>query len=203
MKKYIFLFTIGSMLLASCGSKNEASDDKETEGAKSDTNKVQAPVHEGGGMRIAYINNDSLAKKYKRLETINKEIEERQKAAEKRLEALEREFATWYGKVEKEFPIMARSDQEKVEIEARRRQQNMESERVRLTNELAAYQNSVLEKHLETVTRHCTEYAKANGYDYVFVYSQGGPMIYGHNAHDITSEIVDRLNTEYKELIGE
>jgi Skp family chaperone for outer membrane proteins len=197
----ILLF--GSLFFTSCGNNTDETTENTTDKQKSEADTVKPPVHEGSGMRIAYINNDSLAKKYKRLEVINKEIEQRQLDAEKRLENLEREFAAWYKKVEEAFPTMARSEQEKVEGEARRRQQNMENERMRLSNELSAYQTGVLEKHLETVTRHCTDYAEANGYDYVFVYSQGGPMIYGHKAHDITNEIVAKLNSEYKDLIGE
>ena len=38
------------------------------------------------------------------------------------------------------------------------------------------------------------------GYDYVMSYRVGGAMLYANPNHDITNEIIELLNQEYKSL---
>ena len=38
------------------------------------------------------------------------------------------------------------------------------------------------------------------GYDYVMSYRAGGAMLYANPNHDITNEIIELLNQEYKSL---
>ena len=44
-------------------------------------------------------------------------------------------------------------------------------------------------------------YSKENGYDYVFSRGFGGEMLYGNDMYDLTDEVIEGLNREYKELM--
>jgi outer membrane protein len=197
------LFLLPITFLCACNSGKSSGE--ESNGNDADTLKKKPPVRidDGSGMRIAYINNDSLIKKYSRYESIMKEAEEKQLEAEKRLMALEQEFMRFYQELEQKAPLMTKSELEKAEKEIERRKLNLDKEKMRLSNELAQYQNNILTAHLETITKIAKAYAEENGFDYVFTYQPGGQMLYGNNAYDITDEIVKRLNADFNTLLGE
>ncbi len=201
----IYVFSLFVLLVAGCAEeKKESSKEGEPKNELSEKENGNNVNHSGtGGMRIAYIHNDTLSVKYKRIEKLNKELEEKQKAAESRLAGLEAELMKYYDKLQKEFHLMAKSDQEAAEKEFERRQRNLEQEKMRLEQELGQLQVTVLSGHLKTIEAVCKEYAQQNGYDYVFIYQPGGPMLYGNDAHDVTMKIVEILNKEHSELTGE
>lgn len=200
MKAIVWICALG-LVVGACDSSEESPTEESTM-APAGTSETHVKTGNSDRVRIAYINNDSLTVKYKRLETLNKELADKQVAAEKRLAALEQELMGWYAKMEKEFPLMAKSDQEKAQQELQRRQIGFEKEKERLANELAELQNKILSGHLETITRHCKEYAQENGYDFIMVYQPGGEMLYGNPSYDVTDAIVDRLNKEHTDLTG-
>lgn len=42
------------------------------------------------------------------------------------------------------------------------------------------------------------EYGKANGYQYILAGGEGGSVLYGDEAQDVTEELLKLLNEEYK-----
>jgi outer membrane protein len=200
MKKTLFGLVAGMLVLASCGGGGSEASAEGDEGKK---DVVIDTVRRGDGMRIAYFRSDSLGAKYKRLESLNEELKQKQDEYEKRLNSLQTEFQAFYQKVEKEYPVMAKSDQQAAEQKLQRMQTNLQNEQQRMSAELAEIQEKMFASHLETVTRVAKEYAQSHGFDYVFSYEPGGSMIYGDDAYDITNEIVDILNKEHMDLVGE
>ncbi len=55
-----------------------------------------------------------------------------------------------------------------------------------------------IDSMVSKVKREIKAYGKANGYDYILSGGDGGSVIYGAEAHDVTEAITKILNEKYK-----
>lgn len=73
-------------------------------------------------------------------------------------------------------------------------QQQLQMEQQNLTNQFNVEIDSVL-NHVKTFVE---DYGKKNGYDFILGKNEAGSVMYGTEANDITQNIIDALNAEYK-----
>jgi outer membrane protein len=60
------------------------------------------------------------------------------------------------------------------------------------------------EEARKTLTAYVNEYNKTGQYNYILTYSEapGSPMLLGNDSLDITNDILEGLNAQYKEKKG-
>ena len=154
-----------------------------------------------GQMKIAYMNLDSLNANYLFITEKSAELEKNATAAEIKVKneaALRQrevdELIAYAQKgnlpADEQATVQNRLGQlqnELAQIQQREEEMLMQSE--------AALQED-LRKKLEVYT---ANYAKANGWDYIFSYQSTAPLIlFANPIYDLTSEIVKGLNAEYE-----
>ncbi|MDP4630294.1 MAG: OmpH family outer membrane protein [Flavobacteriales bacterium] len=154
-----------------------------------------------GQMKIAYVNLDSLNANYLFITEKSAELEKNATAAEIKVKneaALRQrevdELIAYAQKgnlpADEQATVQNRLGQlqnELAQIQQREEEMLMQSE--------AALQED-LRKKLEVYT---ANYAKANGWDYIFSYQSTAPLIlFANPIYDLTSEIVKGLNAEYE-----
>lgn len=154
-----------------------------------------------GQMKIAYVNLDSLNANYLFITEKSAELEKNATAAETKVKneaALRQrevdELIAYAQKgnlpADEQATVQNRLGQlqnELAQIQQREEEMLMQSE--------AALQED-LRKKLEVYT---ANYAKANGWDYIFSYQSTAPLIlFANPIYDLTSEIVKGLNAEYE-----
>jgi outer membrane protein len=154
-----------------------------------------------GQMKIAYVNLDSLNAQYLFISEKSAELEKNASAAETKVKneaALRQkevdELIAYAQKgnlpADEQATVQNRLGQlqnELAQIQQREEEMLMKSE--------AALQED-LRKKLEVYT---ANYAKANGWDYIFSYQSTAPLIlFANPIYDLTSEIVKGLNAEYE-----
>lgn len=154
-----------------------------------------------GQMKIAYVNLDSLNANYLFITEKSAELEKNATAAEIKVKneaALRQrevdELIAYAQKgnlpADEQATVQNRLGQlqnELAHIQQREEEMLMQSE--------AALQED-LRKKLEVYT---ANYAKANGWDYIFSYQSTAPLIlFANPIYDLTSEIVKGLNAEYE-----
>ncbi len=154
-----------------------------------------------GQMKIAYVNLDSLNANYLFITEKSAELEKNATAAETKVknEAAMRqkevdELIAYAQKgnlpADEQATVQNRLGQlqnELAQIQQREEEMLMQSE--------AALQED-LRKKLEVYT---ANYAKANGWDYIFSYQSTAPLIlFANPIYDLTGEIVKGLNAEYE-----
>ncbi|MFY8077694.1 MAG: OmpH family outer membrane protein [Flavobacteriales bacterium] len=154
-----------------------------------------------GQMKVAYVNLDSLNAQYLFITEKSAELEKNATAAETKVKneaALRQkevdELIAYAQKgnlpADEQATVQNRLGQlqnELAQIQQREEEMLMQSE--------AALQED-LRKKLEVYT---ANYAKANGWDYIFSYQSTAPLIlFANPIYDLTSEIVKGLNAEYE-----
>ena len=151
--------------------------------------------------KIVYINTDTLLNNYQLAVELNeaflKKQEDRRTELNIKAKAIDQEGAEFQRKLQNngfisEARAMEARDQLLVKQENfRRLQQEMMDK--------ASREQSELNKQLfDEITNFLKEYNKEKGFNIVLSTQLGGNVFYAEDGFDITKEIVDRLNANYK-----
>jgi len=154
-----------------------------------------------GQMKIAYVNLDSLNAQYLFITEKSAELEQSATAAEAKVkaEAAKRqkevnELVAYAQKGNLPADEQATVQNRLSQLENELAQIQQQEEQILMQNESALQEN--LRKKLEVYT---ANYAKANGWDYIFSYQSTAPLIlFANPIYDLTTEIVKGLNAEYE-----
>jgi outer membrane protein len=154
-----------------------------------------------GQMKVAYVNLDSLNAQYLFIAEKSAELEQSATAAESKVkaEAAKRqkevdELVAYAQKGNLPADEQATVQNRLGQLQNELAQIQQQEEEVLMKNEAALQED--LRKKLEVYT---ANYAKANGWDYIFSYQSAAPLIlFANPIYDLTSEIVKGLNAEYE-----
>ena len=151
--------------------------------------------------KIVYINTDTLLNNYQLAVELNeaflKKQEDRRTELNIKAKAIDQEGTEFQRKLQNNgFISEARA------IEARDQLLVKQENFRRLQQEMmdkASREQSELNKQLfDEITNFLKEYNKEKGFSFVLSTQLGGNVLYAEDGFDITKEIVDRLNANYK-----
>jgi len=149
---------------------------------------------------IAYINVDSLLKKYKFYDELESKLLEKQKSMESDLNrkssAFEKEAAEFQKKVQNNSFISQESAQRQ-EQELMEKQQNLYKLREDLSNELMKESQNLEKQLLDTVTNFLKDFNKDSKFRYIL---NSASFLYGNDGLNITDTIAAMLNNRYTKL---
>ena len=154
-----------------------------------------------GQMKVAYVNLDSLNVQYLFITEKSAELEKSASAAESKVksEASKRqkevdELVAYAQKGNLPADEQATVQNRLGQLQNELAQIQQQEEQILMQNESAMQED--LRKKLEVFT---SNYAKANGWDYIFSYQTAAPLIlFANPIYDLTNEIVKGLNAEYE-----
>lgn len=170
-----------------------------TDGSNVEELHVEAP--EGHVVpTIYYINTDSLWKNY---EYVKNEIEMLQKEkskAESQIEAkarlLENDVMDYQQKAQS--GMISMDDARKKEAELMDRQQKLYELREQLTTDLLIKEQDKNDMLQKAITDYIKRFNTGKNFSFVLGYSQGGGILFANDSLDITNDIIEGLNSEYK-----
>lgn len=189
----LFLGLVGIYILHFTG--NNVSGSKVNAAAK-------APVVKEGGLKVAYVNTDTLIAKYEFAQDLEKEL----LAFKNQQEAYGRQqvakFQKDYEDYLKNGANMTLSQQQSTEAELKKRSEKMATLEQELTAKIMERQMTENTKLLNAIFAFVREYNEQNQkFDIILRKTfENSPTLYMNEAMDITDEIVNGLNEEYKNL---
>lgn len=200
MSKNISLILNGILLLAVAHlyylnfSKKSAT----TEPAANGT-PIMAPATGGGGVRIAYVNADTLDAKYEWLKEQKKALEQRVQNAEKSMggkkEALMRDLEQFQKKYESGTVPPAQLEKEYAVLAER--QQKLAQEEERLGRQLVEEREKAMNALMANVEEKLRSLQSQIGYDFILSYSKGGgQVLMANDSLDITGQVLELLNAK-------
>ncbi len=162
--------------------------------------KIEAPAGiQQTGVRIAYVNADTLDSKYEWLKDQKTVIEKRIKSASNNLVAerdkLAREMAAFQKKAESGTIPPAQLEPEYNEL--MERQQKLGEKADRLDAQLADDQRKAYNELMSNVEAKLKTIQSQIGYDYIFSYTKGaGQILLANDSLDITHQVLQLLNAK-------
>jgi len=166
-------------------------------------NKTQAPAAsivpiDKTGM-IVYVNSDSLLTNYDYFKDIKKTFEEKSKKAQADLNSKGQVFQQEVDAYKKSANAMSADQRASTEDRLARKQQELATYNQNAGNALSTEEAAENEKLYNKVSEYLKVHAKEKGYKYVLTYSKSNPaLLYGDPSLEITKEVVEGLNVEYK-----
>jgi outer membrane protein len=150
--------------------------------------------------KIAYINIDSLNEKYEFIKDKSKEIRSRQSAIEGSLNSMYTTFQQEVADLQQAAQAGIRPESELKKEEARLQQKQMEIANKEkqlqvLGEEVATTQSDMLQNVSKFIERY-----NNNKFDYILAYTTNNisSVLYANSSLEITNEIVNGLNEEYR-----
>jgi outer membrane protein len=150
------------------------------------------------GLKIAYVNSDSLLDKYEYYIKTKKELEAKEENDSKSLnaqaEALQKELEDAQAKVANMTAMQAQMTQENLQ----RKQQALMERRERLSEEFGKKMQSVNDDLTNKIHDYLKAYNKEHHFNYILGYQKGGGILYAQDELDITNEVLKGMNDTYK-----
>lgn len=169
----------------------------------SGNNPVPAPV--AGTARIVYINTDTLMNQYLLAIELNeaflKKQEERRTELNVKAKSLDQEVNEFQRKLQNNgFLSEARAIDARDQLVVK--QENLRRLQEELIEKTAREQSELNKQLFDKLTVFLAEYNKEKGFDIVLSTQLGGNVLFAVDGYDITKDVVNRLNEDYKKNGG-
>lgn len=166
--------------------------------------EAAAPVIAEGGLKIAYVDTDTIMAKYQYAIDLNEELLAYKDQQEKYYQQQMTQFQTDYNNYLQTGASLTLTQQQAKEAELKQRAEKMSTLEQELMAKVAERQLSENTKLLNAIFAFIREYNAANQqFDVILRKSfNDTPVLYANPAMDITEEILAGLNEEYKSVKG-
>lgn len=161
---------------------------------------ITAPASQAGGVKIAYVNGDTLDEQYIWLKKQKEDIQKRMESAENSLAAKEQALMKDAAALQQRFQggNMTQAEAEKEQNGLMQRSQRLEEEKARLGKSLAEDQKKAFNDLYANVETQLKTLSSQIGYDYILSYSRGGQILLANDSLDITKQVLQLLNAQEK-----
>lgn len=148
------------------------------------------------GLKIAYVNGDSILTNYKEFKKESEAMEIKQRNAEEQLQskgaALEKEIMAYQQKAQ--TGTMTGKEMEAREKYLSTRQEAIMAERDKMAQEIMS-ETAQINKRLQAVMQEkLNEIKEQEGYDFILSYIEGGQVLVANEKYDITERVLKALN---------
>jgi outer membrane protein len=158
------------------------------------------PVIESSAQGIAFINIDSVIFKFDMFHDKREDLISKQKNAEAELNSkgtqYEKGARDYQEKVQK--GLVTRATAAEMEQALMQQQQELVSLRDKLQSNLVEEEQVMNRQIIEYITRFLEEHKSEYNYQYIFGKSFGSVVLYGDSGLDITQQVLDAINRQYK-----
>ncbi len=152
-----------------------------------------------GSFLIAFVNSDTLMANYKLAKKMRSDFETEQKRLEGDLKRREQSFQADVESFQRQVQLgmLNQESGQAKEQELMLRQQEIMQLRETYTSRLMAREVDMNRELYLKITGLLDRFNQEAQFDYILGYSPGGGILYANKKHDITREVLNRLNQEY------
>lgn len=189
MKKYMFFAAAAIVALASCNNETPKMDEQPV-----------AAENNAGGMKIAYVEVDSLMTQYEFCKEFTLILQKKSNNARNTLnqkgQQLQSAAANFQQKLQNNG-FTSREQAEGQQAAIQRQQQSLQELQARLENELANETAKYNDALRDSLMHFLDAYNKDKKYDLILT-KQGDNILYAAKHFDITNDVINGLNKRYK-----
>ena len=192
MKKNMFLALAAVVALASCNNESPKMDEQPAAAESSQ-----------GGVKIAYIEVDSLMTQYEFCKEFTLVLQKKSNNARNTLnqkgQQLQSAAANFQQKLQNNG-FTSREQAESQQAAIQRQQQSLQELQARLENELASETSKYNDGLRDSLQHFLNDYNKDKKYDLILT-KQGDNILLASKRFDITNDVINGLNKRYKSTI--
>jgi outer membrane protein len=160
--------------------------------------KTSSPVNLNEKSKVAYIDLDSLQSNYTYYKKIKADFERKQSAANDEITSMQKKYQARAMQLQQKAATMNQQEQETAMQEINKMQQDLQTRKQGIDNELYNYNSKMKEDILTRIQNFLKIYNKDGKYSYIFSYEPGF-MFYKDSTLNITPDVITGLNELYAE----
>jgi outer membrane protein len=173
--------------------------------AKSDSTEAAKPIvlspKEIKAAKIVYINSDVLNEKYDFVKDLTSAAQEKQQRLESSYQAKAQKFQKDYAELQQKASqgLLSENQSAAAQEDLRKRKEELDKMEAQQQSLVEGIQKSN-EEVRKTVVEYVKEYNKKANYNYILTHTNGpgGVLVFANDSLDITNEILDGLNAQYR-----
>lgn len=167
------------------------------------TSKPKPPAavrtdNNGPEFRIAYFDIDSLQERYEYFSDVSGEIKNKEASVSAQLNSLQDTYQKRMRELQEKSATMTQSEGEAAQREYMSMQQKFQQRQAALEQDLKKQQLDMMTSVRNRIESFLREYNKSKGYAFILSYEPGFMLYYRDSAYDITNEVINGLNADYK-----
>lgn len=149
---------------------------------------------------IGFVNSDSVMGNYELVEKIKDSLEAKQKKAEADFTAQQNVFEAQVTKYQKDLKANTLTIEQAQSTEKllSQQQESLLTLKDELTQKLAEEELNMNTMLQDSIINYLKRYNKKHNYDYILGFSKGSGILLANDSLDLTKEVLDGLNKEYK-----
>lgn len=153
-----------------------------------------------GDQKIVYINLDTLQSKYEYIKKLNKDLESKANADDARLQAEGNKFQSDYIKFQEQIQAQSITEQQaqEAQMDLQRKKLALDELEQRISRDYAQETKKASDKYIDNVNDFLRRRSKEHHYSYVLGYVKGSQVIFANDSLDITKQVIEGLNKEYR-----
>lgn len=169
--------------------------------ASSGTNSAGMPTLSTEGLNIVYVNTDTLWEKYELRKLLKDQLDAERNRYDQQFQVLYNKFEEDVNVFKETAKYLTQAQGEERQLELMNKEKELATLEQNLSVKLAESEAKKNEEIYSTIREFMSEYAKTNGYSFVFGYSTGGTILYAENGFDVTEDFIGALNKHYNESV--
>lgn len=165
---------------------------------KSGTQTKASVASDGSGLRIVYVNADSVLENYTQFRKEKDVLDRKQLDIDTKLGNKGRALENEVGAIQQRIQGGLLTPKEIQEQEQRlgAKQQALMAERDKLAKEIVDEGTAINDRLQKVLISALEKLKKERGYHYIFSYIKGGQILLGNPADDITGDVLNILNSK-------
>ena len=161
-------------------------------------NKNQANAAIANNIKIVYFELDSLQEHYTYFKEVRDELNKQEAQRTKQLNNIRSSYLNKLKEYNQKGATMSQTDQSNFEEQLRTLQNNYEQRQQELGQEMNTLYMQKMQNVKQRIQEFLKQYCKNKGYAYVLAASSDDYIYYKDTLRNITNDIVNLLNEEYK-----
>lgn len=152
----------------------------------------------GGRPKIAFVRSADLINGYKGMKDAEKSFKAKEQAWHSELDTLEADYRRTLSVFNAEYQTLDKAERDR-RVDLLKKQEENIREYASSLQEQAQRENTELTRGvLDRINAVAIQFGKENGYDLIVGTTQSGSVLYGADALDVTSQLLQSLNSTYE-----
>ncbi|MGB4655144.1 MAG: OmpH family outer membrane protein [Bacteroidales bacterium] len=161
---------------------------------------THSKLSSSGGLKIAYINNDSILQNYSLVKEMHEQLESKTKRYESditsKMKVLEKEVAYFEEQVQKQ--TISNESAQEIYAQIMQKQQDIYKLQEQYSLQLQKEELELNIALIDTVMNFLSRYNNNYKFDYILGINKGGNVLLANDTLDITDKVLKELNEEYR-----
>jgi len=148
--------------------------------------------------KTAYVDTTKVIKEYREMKEVEAEFTSKSDKVKVELDSLAQSFQKEVQEYQANMNSMSTAQRQEKEQELMAKQQTIQQQQQMMGNQLRQESDVVIDSIVTKVKEYVKEYGKENDYTYIFGSNESANIMYAKDGLDITEEILEKLNENYK-----